>query len=84
MKSTNSNGAQFKRPVNLFLNEENVQRARHYTDNLSATVDSLLANFVNAQDSAWQARQKQDDATAEAWNRFEAAQGSFADEHSTL
>lgn len=83
MKST-SNNAQFKRPVNLFLNEENVRRAKHFTDNLSATVDSLLADFVRAQDAARQARQKRDDVTAEAWNRFEAVQGSFADEHSTL
>lgn len=83
MKST-SNNPQLKRPVNLFLNEENVQRAKHYTDNLSATVDALLADFVSAQDLARQARQKRDDATAEAWNRFEAAQGSFADDHTTL
>ena len=83
MKNETS-GTHAKRPVNLFLNEENVQRAKRYTDNLSATVDTLLADFVSTQDAVEWARQKRDDATAEAWNRFESALGSFADDHSTL
>jgi len=83
MKST-SNNMSAKRPVNLFLNEDNVQRAKRYTDNLSATVDTLLADFVSGKESAQQSRQRRDDAVAEAWNHFEATHASFADEHATL
>lgn len=73
-----------KRPVNLLLSERNVERARCYTANLSATVDALLAEFV-----AKEAQQRQDQRqryveVASAWNRFEEMHGSFADEHSTL
>jgi antitoxin CcdA len=35
-----------KRPVNLLLSDECVQQARHFTSNLSATVDALLADYV--------------------------------------
>lgn len=73
-----------KRPVNLLLNAGTVRRARRYTDNLSATVDSLLAEFVARQDEAALAKQKLGDAVAEAWNQFHATHGSFADDYSTL
>ena len=36
-----------KRPVNLTLNEDLVCEAKSLTDNLSAVVESLLAEFVN-------------------------------------
>jgi antitoxin CcdA len=35
-----------RRAVNLSLNEDLVTRARRLTGNLSATVESLLADFV--------------------------------------
>lgn len=73
-----------KRPFNLLLNEENVRQARSFTDNLSATVDSLLADYVATQNEAILSRQKQGDAVARAWNQFHSMHGSFADEHSTL
>ncbi|MFA7239033.1 MAG: type II toxin-antitoxin system CcdA family antitoxin [Sulfuricellaceae bacterium] len=73
-----------KRPVNLLLNEENVQQARNFTNNLSATVDSLLADYVAKQNEAVLSKQKRGDAVAEAWNRFYATHGSFADDYSTL
>jgi len=73
-----------KRPVNLLLSEDNVRQARHFTDNLSATVDSLLVDFIAQQNEAQHARQQLGDAVADAWNCFHAQQGSFADEHSTL
>jgi antitoxin CcdA len=65
-----------KRPFNLLLSEENVRQARHFTNNPSATVDSLLADYMT--------RQRQGKAVAEAWNRFHAVHASFADDHSTL
>ena len=73
-----------KRPFNLLLNEENVQQARNFTNNLSATVDSLLAEYVTKQNEALRSKQQQGDAVAEAWNQFHATHGSFADEYSTL
>lgn len=79
-----SSPASKKRPVNLLLNEDTVRRARSLTDNLSATVDALLADYVASQDAALRARQQRDDSVAEVWNRFHDAHGSFADEHSTL
>ena len=38
-----------KRPVNLTLNEDLVSRARGMTDNLSGVVESLLADFLAAE-----------------------------------
>lgn len=73
-----------KRPVNLLLNEDCVQQARHFTSNLSATVDALLADYVRQQNEALQSRRQLGEAVAEAWNSFQSRYGSFADEHSTL
>jgi toxin CcdB len=39
-----------KRPVNLTLSEGLVEQARNYTDNLSATVEELLADYVSGQE----------------------------------
>ena len=39
-----------KRPVNLTLSEALVTQARAYTDNLSATMEMLLADYVAAMD----------------------------------
>ena len=73
-----------KRPVNLTLNEELVIKARAYTGNLSATMESLLAEFVANQQKQHQAGQNAADICADDWNGFHQAVGSFADEHSTL
>ncbi len=73
-----------KRPVNLLLSEECVQQARAYTNNLSATVEGLLLDFVARENNARMVRQQLGDAVSEAWNQFRAGQGSFADDHSTL
>ena len=73
-----------KRPVNLTMNEALVSQARAYTSNLSATVESLLAEFVAQQQSAQHRRQQRADACVADWNAVHAAVGSFADEHSTL
>ena len=41
-----------KRPVNLTMNEALVAQAKAYTNNLSATMESLLADFVANQQSS--------------------------------
>ena len=73
-----------KRPVNLTLNEALVEQARAYTDNLSATIDGLLAEYVQRQQRVDLDRQKAAIARAIEWNAVNARVGSFADEHSTL
>jgi len=73
-----------KRPVNLTIDEALVTQARAYTNNLSATMESLLAEFVIAQQSAQGRRQRAADTCAAGWNAVHASIGSFADEHSTL
>ena len=84
MKSSAERKQSRKRPYNLLLNEENVQQARNFTSNISSTVDSLLADFVLRQNRERATKQQLGDAVSEAWNRFRATHGSFADEHSTL
>ena len=73
-----------KRPVNLTLNEALVTQAKAFTDNLSATMESLLTEFVAAQQNAQRNRQDAANACAADWNAVHASIGSFADEHSTL
>ena len=73
-----------KRPVNLTINEALVAQAKAYTNNLSATMESLLAEFVVNQQNAQRNRQRVADACAADWNAVHATVGSFADEHSTL
>lgn len=73
-----------KRPVNLTLSAGLVEQAKTYTDNLSATMDSLLAEFVASRQQARLSRQQMADTCAADWNAVHTAVGSFADEHSTL
>ena len=73
-----------KRPVNLTINEALVAQAKAFTDNLSVTMESLLAEFVAAQQNAQRNRQDAADECAANWNAVHASIGSFADEHSTL
>jgi len=73
-----------KRPVHLTMNEVLVAQAKAYTNNLSATMESLLAEFVDRQQRAQRNHQRMADVCAADWNAVHAAVGSFADEHSTL
>lgn len=73
-----------KRPINLRLSEWNIEQARQFTGNLSATVDALLADYVARESAARQARQQHREAICDALNEFNGTHGSFADEHSTL
>jgi antitoxin CcdA len=73
-----------KRPVNLSLNIDLVERARRLTDNLSAQVETLLAEFVERREQEQQAEAERLERAAQAWNDFAERHGSFADEFSTL
>jgi antitoxin CcdA len=69
-----------RRAVNLSLNVDLVSRAKTMTRNLSATVEDLLADFVERE----QARQRADDAALErvldALNEVHAKHGFLSDE----
>jgi len=73
-----------KRPVNLTLSEDLVVQAKGMTGNLSAVVESLLADYVAQHHEERMMRARQADATVTAWNAFNERSGSFADEYSTL
>lgn len=73
-----------KRPVNLTISEVVLVQAKACTDNLSATVESLLSDYVVAQHHAQRDRRRMADACADDWNAVHASIGSFADEHATL
>ena len=73
-----------KRPVNLSLSENLVAEARNYTSNLSAPLETLLAEYVASRQMEQMSRQQMADNCAADWNAMQEAIGSFADEHSTL
>ncbi len=73
-----------KRPVNLTMNEDLVAQARTVTDNLSALVESLLAEYLLQEKQRRAAEADAVRETVAVWSRFAERVGSFADDHSTL
>ncbi len=73
-----------KRPVNLTLNEDLVNQAKSMTDNLSAVVESLLAEFVGRERRERLEKTKALVTTVAMWNRFNSKSDSIADEYSSL
>lgn len=76
--------ASYKRPVNLTLSENLIADIKGCTSNLSATAVQLLIAFVVEQMQARSLGQDQATQAVKGWNALHNAQGSFADEHSTL
>ena len=73
-----------KRPVNLTLNGDLVDRVRDVTDNLSGVVEKLLIDYLEQQRLARLSQHRVAEATAAAWNTFNSETGSIADEFSSL
>jgi antitoxin CcdA len=73
-----------KRPVNMTLNEDLVRRVRGLSTNLSETVESLLADFIEAAEAKAMERDRQIAAHVTANEAFVAKYGSLADEFSDL
>ena len=77
-----------KRAVNMTLNEDLVRRARFLTPNLSETVETLLAAYVDEAEA--QAVQREQQIAAHiaahiaASDAFVTKYGSLADEFNTL
>lgn len=73
-----------KRPVNLTLNADLVDRVREVTGNLSEIVESLLADYLEQERLARLQRNRVSEAACAAWNSFNTENGSIADEFSSL
>ncbi|CEE19422.1 type II toxin-antitoxin system CcdA family antitoxin [Xanthomonas citri pv. citri] len=73
-----------KRDVNLSLNTDLVAEAKHFTENLSAEVESLLADFVAVKKSEEYSQKNSRHLAAEAWGEFLKSNPSFAEEVSSL
>jgi antitoxin CcdA len=73
-----------KRPVNMTLNEDLVRRVRGLSTNLSETVESLLADFIEAAEAKAMEHERQIAAHVAANEAFVAKYGSLADEFSEL
>ena len=69
-----------KRPVNLSLNEDLVAQARQLTDNLSAEVENLLADFVVRQRAERDEHRESLQRAARQWGEFTRKHGSLSDE----
>lgn len=75
---------QRKRPVNLTLSEDVVASAKRYSNNLSATVETLLIEYTQRLQQAATEKQQRAKVCASEWNAVHGMLGSFADDHSTL
>ena len=73
-----------KRAVNMTLNEDLVRRACAITPNLSETVETLLAAYVDDAETRAARREQQIAAHIAASDAFIAHYGSLADEFGTL
>jgi antitoxin CcdA len=73
-----------KRAVNMTLNEDLVRRARGITPNLSETVETLLAAYVDDAETRATHREQQIAAHIAASDAFVAKYGTLADEFGTL
>jgi len=73
-----------RRPVNLSINEDLIARARRSTKNLSATVEELLADYVQQQEARRRAADEELDQVISALNDFHSRNGFLSDEFSTL
>ena len=69
-----------RRAVNLSLNEDLLTRARQITKNLSATVEELLADFVQQEQARKRAADEELDLVISALNEFNERHGFLSDE----
>jgi post-segregation antitoxin (ccd killing protein) len=83
MKSTHDTRAT-KRPVNLSINPDLIAQARSLTNNLSAEVEILLADFVQRKEREREAQAERLRRSATTWAAYAGKHGAFADEFSTL
>jgi antitoxin CcdA len=73
-----------RRPVNLSLNADLLAQVREVTPNLSATVETLLGDYLHATREASSEEQRKLDCVIDAVNELHARHGFLSDEFSTL
>jgi antitoxin CcdA len=73
-----------RKAVNLSLNEDLVSRAKGLTRNLSATVETLLADYVRDQQARQRAEDERLDEVISALNARHERDGLLSDEFSSL
>jgi antitoxin CcdA len=73
-----------KRAVNLTLSEPLVAQTKLYTNNLSATIEMLLTNYVSEQSKINEQKIHAAQRLSKQWNLIDDQIGSFADEYSSL
>lgn len=73
-----------RRAVNLSLNEDLVARAKRSTRNLSATVEELLAGYVQQEQARRRAEDEALDQVITALNAFNERHGFLSDEFPNL
>lgn len=73
-----------RRPVNLSLNADLLAQVRQVTPNLSATVETLLGDYLHATREKREDEQRQLDGVIDAVNELHAQRGFLSDEFSTL
>ena len=73
-----------RRAVNLSLNEDLVARAKKSTRNLSATVEELLAGYVQQEQARRRAEDEKLDEVITALNAFNERHGFLSDEFPNL
>lgn len=71
-----------KKPTNVTINSDLLAKAKALKINLSATLESALADLVNAkQRERWKEENR---AAIDAYNRLVEQQGSFSDDARTF
>ena len=73
-----------KRSVNLSMNENLVHRARSYTKNLSATLETLLGEFLERETQRRRDEDAAIDRVIDGLNAFHHKNGLLSDEFSAL
>ncbi|GBQ96504.1 hypothetical protein AA23498_2654 [Acetobacter nitrogenifigens DSM 23921 = NBRC 105050] len=73
-----------RRPVNLSLNTDLLAQVREVTPNLSATVETLLGDYLHFARQQHEDAQHKLDGVIDAVNDIHARHGFLSDEFSTL
>lgn len=69
-----------KKRINITVNEDLVRVAQTYTDNLSGTIEALLAAWARTERLKREEDQEHRKKVVAAWNAFDEKHGRFADE----
>ena len=69
-----------KKRINITVNEDLVRIAQTYTDNLSGTIEALLAAWMQEERRKREEDREHAKRVVAAWNAFDEKHGRFADE----